>query len=37
MEPVRMGLIGCGVIGHHHARTISRSPAVQFVAVADLI
>ncbi len=37
MEPVRIGLIGCGVIGHHHALTIGQSASVKFVAVADLI
>ncbi len=37
MEPVRLGLIGCGVIGRHHARTASQSSAVRLVAVADRI
>src|SRR5512143_2664761 len=37
MEPIRLGLIGCGVIGRHHARTASQSPSVRLVAVADLI
>jgi predicted dehydrogenase len=37
MEPVRLGLIGCGVIGRHHARAASQCAAVNLVAVADLI
>lgn len=37
MEPVRLGLIGCGVIGSQHIRHASDSPLVSLVAVADLI
>ena len=37
MEPVRLGLIGCGVIGRHHIREASESPLVRVVAIADLI
>jgi len=37
MDPVRLGLIGCGVIGRHHARAASQCSAVKLVAVADLI
>ena len=37
MNPVRIGLIGCGVIGGHHIRHASESSLVEVVAVADLI
>jgi len=37
MEPVRIGLIGCGVIGRFHIRAASESKLVRVVAVADLI
>lgn len=37
MTPVRLGLIGCGVIGGHHIRHANESPLVEMVAVADLI
>lgn len=37
MEPVRIGLIGCGVIGGHHLRTAMASPLVEVVAIADRI
>jgi predicted dehydrogenase len=37
MEPVSVGVIGCGVIGHSHARAASEAPHVKLVAVADLI
>ena len=37
MNPVRVGLIGCGVIGGHHIRHAGESPLVEVVAVADLI
>jgi predicted dehydrogenase len=37
MNPVRIGLIGCGVIGGHHLRHASESPLVEVVAVADRI
>lgn len=36
MEPVRIGLIGCGVIGNVHANVVSESPLTQLVAVADI-
>lgn len=35
MEPVRLGLIGCGVIGQFHLRAAKGWPATRFVAVAD--
>lgn len=35
MNPVRLGLIGCGVIGSHHIREAAGSPLVEMVAIAD--
>ena len=37
MEPIRLGLIGCGVIGRHHIVEASESPSVRVVAIADRI
>ncbi|GIX07469.1 MAG: oxidoreductase [Candidatus Poribacteria bacterium] len=37
MEPVRVGVIGCGVIGRHHLATAVESPEVELIAAADLI
>ena len=37
MEPLRVGLIGCGVIGHAHAKALEKSDKVTFAAVSDLI
>lgn len=37
MEPVRVGVIGCGVIGTHHLETAVRSESLELVAVADLV
>lgn len=37
MEPIRLGIIGCGVIGTRHATDASKSSLVELVAVADLI
>lgn len=37
MEPVRLGIIGCGVIGTAHAQFSTQSPNVKVAAVADLI
>ena len=37
MEPVKLGIIGCGVIGTSHASLASKSPLADLVAVADLI
>jgi predicted dehydrogenase len=36
MEPIRLGLIGCGVIGKRHAQTAHESERVRLVAIADL-
>jgi UDP-N-acetylglucosamine 3-dehydrogenase len=33
--PLRAGLIGLGMMGRHHARTLSDLPGVQLVAAAD--
>lgn len=37
MDPVRIGVIGCGVIGTHHLSTASKSESIELVAAADLI
>lgn len=37
MEPVRLGVIGCGVIGSHHLTTAVDSPLLDLVAAADRI
>ena len=37
MEPVKLGVIGCGVIGSSHLRTAVNSPFIDLVAAADLI
>ena len=37
MEPVRIGIIGCGVIGRHHVKAGVKSDAVELVAVADVV
>jgi predicted dehydrogenase len=36
MNPVRLGVIGCGVIGQHHLRGAKASPRIEVVAVADV-
>jgi len=37
MEPVRLGVVGCGVIGPTHMAAAAQSPHIELVAVADLI
>lgn len=37
MEPVKLGVIGCGVIGPTHLKAAADSPLLETVAVADLI
>ena len=37
MEPVKLGVIGCGVMGPRHAEVAHASPLLECVAVADLI
>ena len=37
MDPVRLGVVGCGVIGPSHMRAAVASPLLDLVAVADLI
>ena len=37
MEPVKVGVIGCGVIGSRHLSTASDSSDIELVAAADLI
>jgi UDP-N-acetyl-2-amino-2-deoxyglucuronate dehydrogenase len=36
MNPVRLGVIGCGVIAQHHLRGAKASPQIEVVAVADV-
>ncbi|MEZ4862115.1 MAG: Gfo/Idh/MocA family oxidoreductase [Caldilineaceae bacterium] len=36
MEPVRIGIIGCGVIGSRHADAAARSTQIELVALADV-
>ena len=35
-EVVKFGIIGCGGIGGHHAKTIASLPGAQLVAVCDI-
>lgn len=37
MQPVSLGIIGCGVIGRHHMAAASRSSLIRVAAVADRI
>jgi len=37
MEPIRLGIIGCGVIGSSHVTKATQSPLVELVAVADVM
>jgi predicted dehydrogenase len=37
MRKVRLGIIGCGVIGTQHLRAASASPLIELVAIADLL
>ncbi|MDA0335552.1 MAG: Gfo/Idh/MocA family oxidoreductase [bacterium] len=37
MNRVKIGIIGCGVIGRHHAAAAAACPHIDLVAVADLI
>lgn len=36
MQPLRIGIIGCGVIGQKHAQAAKATPGVELVAVADV-
>ena len=36
MRPVRVGVIGVGHLGQHHARILSGMPDAALVAVADI-
>jgi predicted dehydrogenase len=36
MEKVRVGVIGCGVIGRVHLKCLSKNPSAEIVAVADI-
>ena len=35
MQPLKTGLVGCGKVGHLHAKAFSRLPESRFVAVCD--
>ena len=37
VEKLRFGILGCGVIGPHHARAISGLETAELVATADII
>ena len=37
MEPVKVGVIGCGVIGSRHLSIASETSYIELVAAADLI
>jgi UDP-N-acetyl-2-amino-2-deoxyglucuronate dehydrogenase len=37
VEKLRFGILGCGVIGPHHARAISGLESAELVAVADVV
>jgi predicted dehydrogenase len=37
MEPIRLGIIGCGVIGTNHVAEATKSPLVKLIAVADVM
>jgi UDP-N-acetyl-2-amino-2-deoxyglucuronate dehydrogenase len=37
IEKLRFGIVGCGVIGPHHARAIASLQSAQLVAVADVV
>jgi len=36
MEKVRLGIIGCGGMGFHHARSLSKMKGVEVIAVSDV-
>ncbi|MGN6361466.1 MAG: Gfo/Idh/MocA family protein [Thermomicrobiales bacterium] len=36
MEPVRLGIVGCGVIGTRHLQTATDVPETEVVAIADV-
>lgn len=37
MEPVRLGIIGCGVISHSHLDLAAKCPLARVVATADIV
>ena len=37
MKPVKVGVIGCGVIGSRHLSIATEAPHIELVAAADLI
>ncbi|HUX67015.1 MAG TPA: Gfo/Idh/MocA family oxidoreductase [Terriglobales bacterium] len=34
-EPLKIGVVGCGVFGRHHARVLAQAPGAQLVGVFD--
>ncbi|HPZ76410.1 MAG TPA: Gfo/Idh/MocA family oxidoreductase, partial [Thermosynergistes sp.] len=36
MEPVRVGVIGVGHLGYHHARICAELPEAELVGVVDI-
>ena len=37
VEKLRFGILGCGVIGPHHAKAIAGLQSAELVAVADVV
>jgi hypothetical protein len=37
MKPVKLGIVGCGVIGTHHVTEATKSSVVDSVAVSDMM
>jgi predicted dehydrogenase len=37
MHKLKLGIVGCGVIGPHHMKGSAASSTIDLVAVADLI
>src|SRR5574337_1233030 len=35
-KPIRVGVVGVGYVGHHHARIYSELPGVELVGVVDI-
>ncbi len=37
MERIRLGVVGCGIMGNRHLKTASESPLIQITATADVL